>query len=178
MRQARIGVTLGMLLGIGLNGFGVLPVSVIHATLSANLSPVEVHEQMSQGEYRVAMHCPMTNNRVSYRIQAANAGGAHMALEWVMPACELSQMAKSGAPDQGKTWFVGEFLCQGNFYKKTMNLAASNLRDATHRARNSAKGCHVESVDQTRCPTYNPFCDRQSEDFRREAELSTHRMLR
>ena len=87
-------------------------------------------------------------------------------------------MAKSGVPDRGQTWFVGEFVCQGTSYKKTMNIAASNLRDATERARNSAKGCHVETVDQTRCSTYHPFCDRESEDFRLEAELSTHRMLR
>jgi hypothetical protein len=178
LRQARIGVTVGMLLGLGLNGFSELPMSVIHATLNADLSPLQIHEQMSQGEYRVAMHCPMKNNRVSYHVQAANSGGAHMALEWIMPACRLSQMVKASGSAEGKIWFVGEFVCEGSSYKKSINVAASSLRDATNRARDLAKGCHVETVDQTRCPTYSPFCDRQSEDFRHEAELSVHRMLR
>lgn len=178
LRQARIGVTAGMLLGLGLNGYSELPMSVIHATLDAELSPLQIHEQMSQGEYRVAMHCPMKNNRVSYHVHAANAGGAHMALEWIMPACQLSQLAKSSDATHGKAWFTGEFLCESNSYKKTMNIAAGSLREATNRARAAAIGCHVETVDQTRCPTYGPFCDRLSEDFRHEAELSAHRLLR
>ena len=178
LRQARIGAIAGLLLGIHLNGFGWLPMATIHEVVSNGLSPQEIHLQLSQAEYRVGMHCPMKNHRVSYQVQAANAGGAHMALEWVMPACDLSLMAKSSPLEEGKAWFVGEFICQGNSYKKTMHVSAGDLRDATQRARTAAKGCHVETVDQVRCSTVNPFCDRQSEDFRLEAELGQHRMLR
>ena len=178
LRQARIGIASGVLLGLFLNGVGSLPMATIHGAMSEGISPTDIKERISQGQYRVGLHCPMKNHRVSYHVIAANAGGAHMALEWVMPACDLSQLAKSNRPDQGQTWFVGEFVCQGNSYKKTMQVAANDLRDATERARTAAKGCHVETVDQTHCALLSPFCDRQSEDFRVEAELSSHRMLR
>ena len=178
LRQARVGIVGGLLLGLILNGFGTLPMATIHTMMSKGISPSEIAEQVGQGSYRVGLHCPMKNNRVSYHVKAANAGGAHMALEWVMPACELSLMAKSSPPDQGQTWFVGEFVCQGTSFKKTMQVAADSLRDATERARTSAKGCHVETVDQTHCSFLQPFCEPQSEDFRREAELNAHRMLR
>ena len=178
IRQARVGIVGGLLLGLVLNGFGTVPMAAVHGIMSNGISPVEIAEQLRQGSYRVGLHCPMKNNRVSYHVKAANAGGAHMALEWVMPACDLSLMAKSSPPDQGQTWFVGEFVCQGTSFKKTMHVAANTMRDATERARTSAKGCHVETVDQTNCSFLQPFCNPESEDFRREAELNAHRMLR
>jgi hypothetical protein len=178
LRQARTGVVAGMLLGLFLNGFNPLPMDTVHAALTEGVSVSEIAEKLGQGDYRVAMHCPVKNRRVVYQVKAHNAGGAHMALEWVMPACELSGIAKAQAAEAGKSWFHGEFVCQGSHYRKTVTVAAADLGQASKRARASSSECRIETIDQTACPFLSPLCERESNDYKVEAELETHRLLR
>lgn len=176
-RQAVAGVVIGMVGALLLKGYVPLPVSSVHAAMNGG-GMAEIVAPMQEGSYRVVMHCRMKNHRVGYHVKADHPGAAHMALEWLMPACKLSGLGGGEEAEGGQRWYTGEFVCQGNTFKKTQTVRASNLREARERAAASASGCRTETIDQTACPTLDPLCDRQSEDFKVEAELERHRLLR
>jgi hypothetical protein len=177
-RQIRIGAVAGLVLGMVVNGLVKLPMEAINQVVEEGVSLSSLTEQMQQGRYRVVMYCPVKNHRVTYHVQADQAGRAHMALEWVMPACALSGIAKARAAEQGRDWYRGEFFCDSNFYRKTLNVAAIDLQQVRALARTSSEGCRIETVEQTNCAFLNPLCERDVEDYRRDAELEAHRMLR
>jgi len=178
MRQAIAGVIYGMAFVLVLKGYVSTPVAAVHAALNDAGSISEMASKLGESRYRVAMHCPLKNHRVSYHIKARNDDGAQAALGWLMPACALSQVNRGQSADDGQTWYLGQFSCQGNFFKKIQHVSASDVEQARQRALAAANGCRVETIDQTDCPLLAPLCVRASEDFRVEAELERHRLLR
>jgi hypothetical protein len=177
-RQARIGIVAGLLLGLILNNYVSLPMATINAAVSNGISFSELGDQLGQGEFRLGVYCRTKNRRVTYHVKAANAGGAHRALEWVLPACQLKTLTPSTRPADGERGFEGHFYCQNAFYRTSISVRAKDRQDALSKARAQANGCQVETLDQLRCSTLAPFCAPISEDLRLEAELMTHRLLR
>jgi hypothetical protein len=178
LMQARSGVVVGLLLGLLLNGFVKVPAATVYAALNADVSLIDVAERLTQGRYRVVMHCPVKNNHVTYNVMAQNAGRAHIALEWVAPACQLSKMAETQPGDPGKTWYRGDFHCLGPFNRRTHSIMAGDMHLAMATARAVTPNCRVETVLQTSCPFLNPRCERRTESFEVEAAFEKHRMLR
>jgi hypothetical protein len=178
--QARIGIVAGLLLGLFLNGLGSrLTLAPVHAAIADGVSLSEVATRLGDGHYRATLHCPVKNHRVTYQVRAENAGGAHMALEWVMPACQLSGLGRAQAAESnGHSLFRGVFHCPSDFYRKTVRIEADTLRAAALEAGAASPGCRVEIIDQTACPFLDPLCTLQSDDRRRDIELERTRLLR
>lgn len=178
LRQAGIGIAAGMALALMLKGPIAAPASSAYAAVSAGGSIGQIAERLREGQYRVAMHCPLKHQRVTYHVKAEHPGNAQATLEWILPACKLAAMGQGQAADGGLTWFAGQFTCQGNSFKRRHNVHAVDLHRARERALSMAPGCRIETIDQTRCPALEPLCEREYEDFKAEAELSRVRLLR
>lgn len=178
VRQALIGVTVGMISSLLLKGYLSPPIAAAYASVISTAGVQEATERLGDGLYRVTMTCSMKHHRISRFVRAADAHGAHVALDWLMPACRLSGLRQATTGDAGGSWYSGDYTCEGSSYKQSRTVSAIDLRQAKLRAGLFGTSCRVDIVDQIACPALNPLCAHQSEDFRTEADLERVHLLR
>jgi hypothetical protein len=138
----------------------------------------ELRNGLSGGRYRVAMHCRLKDNTVGMTVRAFDRAAAQAALEWTLPVCELTTLARVQVSGWTASWYRGDFVCPSNFHKRTVRLSAPSIEAALAAARAGARDCEVEYADQTDCPWFRANCERQSVDFRAEAQMSSPRNFR